>query len=92
MFKRKLDDEKSVYRFKACLVAKRFFQKRGVDCSGTIILAALLKAFLLAVAQVLSENWYISHVTTSTANLSGHNARELCLSWHDVVYKFWMNV
>lgn len=68
--KRKLYDKESVCRFKAPLMVKRCFLKKGVGYSEIFAAVVPFEVLLLPVEKFSLEEWSAHHVDNSTAFLN----------------------
>lgn len=80
MFKRNIDDNKSVCRFKACLEAERFFQKEEIDHSKTFAPVVPFEVLLHLMRKLVSDGWHANHADISTVSLDGDIDGELYVS------------
>lgn len=78
---------KNQCRFKARLLSRRFFQKRGIHYSETFALAVPFEVLLLLVGKFVSEGWHVHQAGISTTFLYGGVDGELYMSWENVVYR-----
>ncbi|GKE73854.1 retrovirus-related pol polyprotein from transposon TNT 1-94, partial [Tanacetum coccineum] len=79
IYKVKLDEYGDVLKNKACLVAKGFRQKEGLDFEESFALVARLEAIRIFVANAASKNMTVYQMDVKTAFLNGELKKEVCV-------------
>lgn len=77
VFKTKKDVAGNVTRYKACLVAKGYVQRQGIDFDEVFALVARLESVRLLLAHAASEGWAVHHMDVKSAFLNGQLQEEV---------------
>lgn len=71
VFKIKRNADRSISKFKACLVVKAYVQRHGVDYDEVFAPVARIETILLIIALAASKGWEIHHLDVTTAFFHG---------------------
>lgn len=71
VFKVKRDELGAIVRHKACLVAKGYVQRQGIDFEEVFAPVARIKSVRLLLAVAAGEGWEVHHMDIKTAFLNG---------------------
>ena len=74
MYKVKRDELGAIVKHKACLIARCFVQREGIDFEEVFALVARMESVRLLLALVAAKDWRVHHLDVKLAFLNGELA------------------
>ena len=74
VYKVKRDELSAIIKHKACLVARGFIQREGIDFEEVFALVARMELVRLLLALAAAKNWRVHHLDVKLAFLNGELA------------------
>ena len=62
---------RAIVKHKACLVARGFVQREGIDFEDVFALVACMELVCLLLALVAAKDWHVHHLDVKSAILNG---------------------